>query len=125
DIFLLPPLQEVSVDLFRILTASHASDATFGSGLLSCRTRVPIVMSARPSVWSSTGFCLPFDPAQVVQFFQKPIVRARPPGKVLSIVNTLVSPGETVKLVQTVLLSPPGLKTVKKGGPRVVMKPGM
>jgi hypothetical protein len=45
---------------------------------------VPIVIpagSAAASVWSSAGFRLPPELAQGAQFFQKPIVRARPPWR--------------------------------------------
>ena len=48
---------------------------------------------------------MPCEFAQEAQFFQNPIVRARPPGGgVLSTVNVLVWPDVTVKLVQTTRL---------------------
>ena len=57
---------------------------------------MPIVIpagSAAASVWSSTGFCLPLEFAQEAQFFQKPIVRARPPGGGLLSIGTFVWAG--------------------------------
>ena len=48
---------------------------------------------------------LPFEFEHEAQFFQNPMVNARPPGGgVLSTVNVLVWPGCTVKSAQTVRL---------------------
>src|SRR5207244_10590354 len=93
------------VDLFRSLTAFRQSPA--------CSVNVPIGIppgSAAASVWSSSGFWFPFELAQEAQFFQKPIVRATPPGGGrLSTAIDFVSPGETLRFAQRVLLSPLGL----------------
>src|SRR6187200_724565 len=64
-----------------------------------------VVALAMPRARSRKGFCLPFELAQDAQFFQNPIVRARPPGGgVLSTLNVRVWPEATVKLTQTVRL---------------------
>src|SRR4051794_32508456 len=63
------------------------------------------VGSARARVWSRTGACLPLDLLQEAQFFQNPIVRAKPPGNVLSTVNVVVTPAPATKSTHTGLLS--------------------
>src|SRR4051812_37883520 len=94
-----------TVDLLSSRTAFVQSGARFGVVVLPCSVSVPIVMppgSALASIWSSTGFCPP--PEQEDQFFQNPIVSARPPGGgVLSTVKVFFSPGATVKLTHRVL----------------------
>src|SRR5512138_729720 len=70
-----------------------------------------VVATAR--VWSRTDFCLPLDVAHEAQFFQKPIVSARPPGGgVLSTLNVRVWPTATEKFVHTVILLTFGLGSV-------------
>src|SRR6266568_2177511 len=72
-------------------------------------------------VWSSTAFCLPFEPAHDAQFFQKPIVSARPPGGgVLSTENVMVWPAWTVKLPHRMLLSTVGLYATPSGGMKLL-----
>src|SRR5262245_41713662 len=94
---------------------------------------------AAASVWSRMGFLLPFEAAQDAQFFQKPIVSARPPGgEVLSTVNVVVAPGvcdapvtatksaHTVRLITLGLGRDGGMMLLgtKRFGPNVVFQPG-
>src|SRR4051812_21025402 len=73
--------------------------------------------SAKAIVWSSTGFLLPLLAAQEAQFFQYPMVRARPPGGgVLSTMIVVVAPAWAVKFPHRMLLSTFGLATVPSGG---------
>src|SRR5215469_12286326 len=85
------------------------------------------------SVWSRVGFLLRLLFAHDAQFFQNPIVKARPPGGgVLSTVSVLVSPALTVKSVHTVILFTFGLGRIgvsillgtNSDGPNVVFHPG-
>ena len=88
---------------------------------------------AAASVWSSIGFCLPFEPAHEAQFFQNPIVSARPPGGgVLSTLKVVVWPACATKSVHTVRLFTFGfgrfggtmLFGTNRFGPRLVFQPG-
>ena len=93
---------------------------------------VAAVAAAR--VWSRMGFLLPLDAAHDAQFFQNPMVSARPPGGgVLSTVNVVVCPGCATKSVQTVMLLTFGFGRVgvvmlagtNRLVPRLVFQPGI
>src|SRR5690349_11026062 len=125
------------VDLSSSRTALRQSGATSGLPGLPRRylesTWIPGGVAAA-MVRSSIGFFLALLFVHDAQFFQNPIVNARPPGGgELSTVKVFVSPAPTVKSAHRMLLSVLGFGATPSGGlklpgtnvPSEVSQPGI